>query len=84
MSPLQRRAAAATVALGAALALTACGIDTGGDAPVGPVIHQPATVIDMPDGAGNIARVCIGQEGIYSGENAGAPFVVATDPACGG
>jgi hypothetical protein len=47
-------------------------------------VTLPAVVFAMPDGSGNIARVCDGTEGIYTAEanSNGALFVVPSDPAC--
>lgn len=85
MNPLQKRAAAAGIALCAALAITACSdMSSAGDAPVSHTVTLPAVVFAMPDGSGNIARVCDGTEGIYTAEanSNGALFVVPSDPAC--
>jgi hypothetical protein len=82
MNRQQRITAAAALGVAAVLGLSACGINSGGSAPVGSVYKRPATVIPFPDGAANVARVCEGHEGIYSGEDHGGLFVLAHDPAC--
>ncbi|MFJ7153275.1 hypothetical protein ACIQVT_34600 [Streptomyces sp. NPDC100445] len=74
---------AVVFAAGALFGLTACGgIYSGGSASVGHVVDKKATVITMPDGAANVALVCNGTTGVYSGQDHGGLFVVVNDPAC--
>lgn len=85
MNRAQRVTAASVVGLAAAFGLTACGgIYSGGNASVGDVVDKKATVITMPHGAANVARVCEHTTGIYSGEDHGGLDVVTNDPACAG
>jgi hypothetical protein len=76
----------------AALSLSACdpGFDKAmeqfKDAPIGPRVNKPVTIIEMPDGYGNVATVC--ENGVrYStttvgGNNEARAISVVLDPSC--
>lgn len=81
----------AAVAAVAALSLSACdGLDKMQeqykDAPIGPRVNEPVTIVEMPDGYANIATVCV--DGMrYSSATTGSSndtraISVVPDPTC--
>ena len=91
----RRRAAAAVLALTVgALFLGACGAGTFDklqegykDAPIGPRVNQDVTIIEMPDGYGNIATVCVdgvryGTSTVGSGQSEARAISMVLDPSC--
>ena len=55
-----------------------------GDAPVGTINGEPATIIEMPDRFENIAFKCHGTNGIYATTREAPPVIVPNDPECEG
>jgi len=57
------------------------------DAPVKGHDNAPATIIYFPDGFSNVARKCVGGDGVYvvfhNDKAYGSTSVVPNDPACG-
>lgn len=72
-------------------AATACGTadftEEFNDAPRGDTNDDPADIITMPDGFGNLASKCDGPNRVYSARAGGdgrSVAVVANDPRCEG
>jgi hypothetical protein len=61
--------------------------ETFKDAPIGPRINKPVTIIEMPDGYGNIATVCVdgirySTSTVGSGQSEARAISMVADPSC--